>query len=82
VPGCAHAFHSDLTRPICVIEGGEVTGRALEMGTTTLLVDLMRRVATPGLGVRGVASPFVVGYVDIGFAHGKAAVFSGINYPF
>jgi Omp85 superfamily domain len=38
--------------------------------------------ATPGLGVRGVASPFVVGYVDIGFAHGKAAVFSGINYPF
>jgi predicted transcriptional regulator YheO len=44
VPGCAHAFHCDLTRPICVIEGGEVTGRALEMGTTTLLVDLMRRV--------------------------------------
>ena len=38
--------------------------------------------ATPGLGVRGVASPFVVGYVDIGFAHGKAAVFSGIDYPF
>jgi len=38
--------------------------------------------ATPGFGVRGVASPFVVGYVDIGFAHGKAAVFSGIDYPF
>ena len=38
--------------------------------------------ATPGLGVRGVASPFVVGYVDIGFGHGKAAVFSGIDYPF
>lgn len=35
-----------------------------------------------GLGVRGVASPFVVGYVDIGFARGKAAVFSGLDYPF
>lgn len=37
---------------------------------------------TPGLGVRGVASPYVVGYVDVGFGHGKPAVFSGINYPF
>jgi Omp85 superfamily domain len=35
-----------------------------------------------GLGVRGVASPFIVGYVDVGYGHGRAAVFSGINYPF
>ncbi|HEX9138485.1 MAG TPA: PAS domain-containing protein [Steroidobacteraceae bacterium] len=37
----------DLSNPsksITSIEGAEVTGRALEMGTTTLLVDLMRRV--------------------------------------
>ena len=37
----------DLSNPsksITCIEGGEVTGRSLEMGTTTLLVDLMRRV--------------------------------------
>jgi predicted transcriptional regulator YheO len=37
----------DLSNPsksITAIEGGEVTGRSLEMGTTTLLVDLMRRV--------------------------------------
>jgi predicted transcriptional regulator YheO len=37
----------DLSNPsksICAIEGGEVTGRSLEMGTTALLVDLMRRV--------------------------------------
>jgi predicted transcriptional regulator YheO len=37
----------DLSNPsksITTIEGGEVTGRSLEMGTTTLLVDLMRRV--------------------------------------
>jgi outer membrane protein assembly factor BamA len=35
-----------------------------------------------GLGVRGVASPFVVGYVDIGYGSEGAAVFTGINYPF
>jgi len=35
-----------------------------------------------GLGVRGVASPYIVGYLDIGYGHGRAAVFSGINYPF
>ena len=29
-----------------------------------------------------VASPFVVGYVDIGFGPERLAVFSGINYPF
>ena len=36
----------------------------------------------PGLGVRGVATPFIVGYVDVGFGHGQPVVFSGINYPF
>jgi hypothetical protein len=35
-----------------------------------------------GLGVRAIASPHVVGYVDIGYGQGRAAVFSGINYPF
>ncbi|HEV3181443.1 MAG TPA: PAS domain-containing protein [Steroidobacteraceae bacterium] len=35
---------SNPSRSITCIESGEVTGRALEMGTTTLLVDLMRRV--------------------------------------
>ena len=35
-----------------------------------------------GLGVRGVASPFVVGYVDVGYSRHGPAVFSGINYPF
>jgi predicted transcriptional regulator YheO len=35
---------SNPSRSITCIEGGEVTGRVLEMGTTTLLVDLMRRV--------------------------------------
>ena len=35
-----------------------------------------------GLGVRGVASPFVVGYVDVGFGQEGPAVFTGIYYPF
>jgi len=38
--------------------------------------------ATPGFGVRGVANPFIVGYVDFGLARGRVAVFSGIDYPF
>lgn len=35
-----------------------------------------------GLGLRGIAEPFVVGYVDIGGGSEGVAIFSGINYPF
>lgn len=35
-----------------------------------------------GLAFRGIARPFVVGYVDIGFGSEGPAVFSGIYYPF
>ncbi len=35
---------SDPTHSVAVIENGEITGRVVGMGTTTLLVDLMRRV--------------------------------------
>ena len=42
--------------------------------------DDMHRVL--GVGFRGVARPFVVGYVDIGYGNEGAAVFSGIGYPF
>ncbi|MBV9062392.1 MAG: PAS domain-containing protein, partial [Alphaproteobacteria bacterium] len=35
---------SNPTHSITTIEGGEVTGRMVGLGTTTLLVDLMRRV--------------------------------------
>ncbi|NNM61858.1 MAG: BamA/TamA family outer membrane protein, partial [Steroidobacteraceae bacterium] len=35
-----------------------------------------------GLGFRGIAPPFVVGYVDVGYGSEGAAVFTGINYPF
>ncbi len=35
-----------------------------------------------GIGVRGLARPFVVGYVDFGYGSEGLAVFTGINYPF
>ncbi|HZS85533.1 MAG TPA: BamA/TamA family outer membrane protein [Stellaceae bacterium] len=35
-----------------------------------------------GLGVRALASPFIVGYVDIGYGSEGTAVFSGIDYAF
>ncbi len=35
-----------------------------------------------GLGFRGIAEPFVVGYVDVGWGGQGPAFFSGINYPF
>ncbi|HEY0803366.1 MAG TPA: BamA/TamA family outer membrane protein, partial [Steroidobacteraceae bacterium] len=35
-----------------------------------------------GVGFRGIARPFVVGYVDIGYCSEGAAVFTGLNYPF
>jgi Omp85 superfamily domain len=35
-----------------------------------------------GLGIRGVARPFVVGYVDIGYGSEGIAAFTGLNYPF
>jgi hypothetical protein len=35
-----------------------------------------------GIGVRGIARPSVVGYVDMGYGTEGLAVFTGINYPF
>jgi hypothetical protein len=43
-------------------------------------VSALHKVA--GVGFRGVARPFVVGYVDVGYGNEGAAVFSGIGYPF
>jgi hypothetical protein len=34
------------------------------------------------MGFRAVASPFIVGYLDVGFGPEGPAVFTGINYPF
>lgn len=35
-----------------------------------------------GLGIRGLARPFVVGYIDVGYGSEGVAVFTGIDYPF
>lgn len=35
-----------------------------------------------GIGFRGIANPFVVGYVDLGYGNEGVAAFTGINYPF
>ncbi len=54
-------------------------GRVFSNGDTTPFTELHKVV---GLGFRGVARPFVVGYVDIGYGDEGAAVFTGLNYPF
>lgn len=35
-----------------------------------------------GMGFRGIAKPFIVGYVDVGYGGEGLAIFSGIRYPF
>jgi hemolysin activation/secretion protein len=54
-------------------------GRVFSQSSTLPVSDL-HKIA--GVGFRGVAPPFVVGYVDVGYGSEGAAVFSGIGYPF
>lgn len=54
-------------------------GRVFHLTSTNPLSQLHY---VGGLGFRGVARPFVVGYVDIGVGSEGVAVFTGINYPF
>jgi hypothetical protein len=49
-------------------------------GSNTDPVDHVHQVY--GVGFRGIARPYVVGYVDIGYGSEGAAVFTGLNYPF
>jgi hypothetical protein len=48
--------------------------------SSTLPFEQLHKVY--GLGFRGLARPYVVGFVDIGYGSEGAAVFTGINYPF
>jgi hypothetical protein len=57
------------------VDAGKVSA---DMGTN----PLSHLHTAVGLGVRGVASPYVVGYLDVGFGRDRAAAFSGIDYPF
>ena len=54
-------------------------GRVFARSSTWPLAQLHK---VGGLGIRGIARPFVVGYVDIGYGSEGMAVFTGINYPF
>jgi Omp85 superfamily domain len=54
-------------------------GRVFERSSTFPLQQLHHVF---GVGFRGLARPFVVGYVDIGYGSGGVAAFTGINYPF
>ncbi|HEY3850687.1 MAG TPA: BamA/TamA family outer membrane protein [Steroidobacteraceae bacterium] len=57
------------------IDVGRVFNRS-----STLPFDQLHKVY--GMGFRGIARPYVVGFVDIGYGSEGAAVFTGINYPF
>lgn len=57
------------------VDLGRVFGRL-----STLPFTQMHHVY--GLGFRGIARPFVVGYVDVGYGSNGVAVFTGISYPF
>jgi hypothetical protein len=45
-------------------------------------VPLSQLHSVGGLGIRGLARPFVVGYIDVGYGSEGVAVFTGIDYPF
>ncbi len=55
------------------------TGRVFSRNSA-FPIDKLHNVV--GVGLRGIAAPFVVGYVDVGYGSEGAAVFTGINYPF
>lgn len=54
-------------------------GRVFARPSTNFLSHLH---SVAGLGIRGIAPPFIVGYVDVGYGGEGPAVFTGINYPF
>ncbi len=57
------------------VDLGRVFGK-----TSTSPLDQLHQVY--GVGFRGIARPYVVGYVDIGHGSEGLAVFTGLNYPF
>lgn len=48
--------------------------------TSTLPFEQLHHVF--GVGFRGIARPFVVGKVDVGYGSEGLAIFTGLNYPF
>jgi hypothetical protein len=54
-------------------------GRVFHSASTFPISDLH---PAGGIGLRAIALPFVVAYVDVGYGPDGTTVFSGINYPF
>ncbi len=54
-------------------------GRVFSHGGTLPFDDLHHVF---GVGFRGIARPFVVGKVDVGYGDEGVAIFTGLNYPF
>ncbi len=57
------------------LDVGRVFGR-----TSTNPLERLHHVL--GVGFRGIARPFVVGKVDVGYGSEGLAIFTGLNYPF
>jgi len=71
-----HMFSTDLSfEPAPFVDVGKVFAR---MGDN----PVAHAHHAVGIGLRIVASPFVVGYLDVGYGRDGVAVFSGIDYPF
>jgi hemolysin activation/secretion protein len=71
-----HLFATDLVfEPTPFVDFGKVFSQMSEN-------PLSHPKVAGGFGVRMLAKPFVVGYVDVGFGSEGLVVFSGINYPF
>ncbi len=71
-----HLFTTDLSLELApFLDVGRVFSRLADN-------PLDRLHVAGGLGFRAVASPFLVGYVDIGYGSEGTAIFSGLNYPF
>ncbi len=74
-------FSLDLfgTRPTLEVAPFVEVGRVFPQLKTNPLSNLH---PVGGVGFRGLAEPFIVGYVDVGYGGEGVAVFSGIEYPF
>jgi Omp85 superfamily domain len=72
-------FHAVATQVEIELAPFVDVGRVFDR-TSTLPFEQLHKVY--GVGFRGLARPYVVGFVDVGYGSEGAAVFTGINYPF
>jgi hypothetical protein len=72
-------FHAVATQVEIELAPFVDVGRVFDHASASPLEQLHK---VYGVGFRGLARPYVVGFVDIGYGSEGAAVFTGINYPF